>query len=908
MSKNLTSSEIRTKFLDYFETNGHTKISSSSLVPINDPTLLFTNAGMVQFKDVFLGKEILRDKNGDPIKRAVTCQRCVRAGGKHNDLENVGYTTRHHTFFEMLGNFSFGDYFKKDAIHYAWDFLTNKEKGLGIPPERLLVTVHEKDSEAAEIWKKEFAATHTLPQGGIEQGIICCGDKDNFWAMGETGPCGYCSEIFYDHDPSGELGLSGGKPGESNEGGDCYVEIWNLVFMQFERDAKGNLTPLPRPSVDTGMGLERIAAVMQSVYDNYDIDIFKKLTKAFELNWKKIESINSQNQKDFQNKLKFTIRVINDHIRSAAFLIADGVIPSNEGRGYTLRGIIRRAIYHLYDIGIRKSYFYSFVPTLIEEMSDVYPELELKTIQENIQEILKREEIQFLETLERGVKILNQEINQLIKKNEKIIPGITAFTLHDTYGFPIVLTTEIAKKRGFQVDQTSFETEMEKQRERSRAASKFTVQNDLKINISGETEFVGYTNNSCESTIIAIFDGNGDPCEFLKTDEEGIIILDKTPFYAESGGQVGDVGYLESNEKFIFQVNDTIKHGKLFLHKGCVECGTFKENQIIEARISIEKRNATRLNHSSAHLLHKALQIVLGEQATQRGSYIDSKRLRFDFAHFETLSTTDLQRLEQIVNTAIRANYEIITSIASIEEARKMGAIALFGEKYGDKVRVIKIADFSMELCGGTHVKRTGDIGLFKIISESGVASGTRRIEAMTGENALEWINQGEDELQQAMKLLSANRDQVAQKIQQLFTKQRVLEKELTQIKSSLAADKGNDLAMQAQQINGINVLAAKLDNVDAKTLRQTLDTLKDKLKPAVIILATENSGKIQLVSGVSKNICEKYKANELLQYVAKQIDGTGGGRPDMAQGGGTNVAALDKALQAVTNWVRTFN
>ncbi|OGT07761.1 MAG: alanine--tRNA ligase [Gammaproteobacteria bacterium GWE2_37_16] len=960
----MQSSAIRTKFLEYFEKNGHTIIPSSSLVPVNDPTLLFTNAGMVQFKDVFLGKEQLRDKNGEIVTRAVTCQRCLRAGGKHNDLENVGYTTRHHTFFEMLGNFSFGDYFKKEAIHYAWDFLTNE---LGIPSERLLVTVHEKDKEAEKLWGEEFSKSNKHPQSAI----IHCGDKDNFWSMGDTGPCGYCSEIFYDHDPDGKLGLKGGKPGAPDEGGERYVEIWNLVFMQFYRDNKSNLTPLPKPSVDTGMGLERIAAVMQrkspesksteicnikneiwsgniseeydlnsespsnlEIYDNYDIDIFKKLIDNFNaiVSADSDEKIQRKIKNNNSNDFIIAKRIVVDHIRSAVFLIADGLLPSNEGRGYVLRSIIRRAIYYLYKVGLyRNRFFPYFAPmsgTVIALMGgmphqainakdciNVYPELELEAKADNIRSIIANEEKPFVETLERGEKILNQELDNLEKKGIKIIPGVIAFNLHDTYGFPIVLTMEIAKKRDFMVDLIEFEAEMEKQRERSRAASKFGVTKGFSGTYGGVTEFVGYEKTTCNTNIHMLFStdqtlpakpgtSSAAPENNLQENEHGIVILNQTPFYAESGGQVGDIGKISFNENCCFIVSNTTKYGTLYLHHGKMTKGSFSIGNHVKAEINEENRTAIKLNHSSAHLLHRALQEVLGDHATQRGSLVDAKKLRFDFAHFSALTTEELHKIESIVNAQIRANLIVKTTIMSLEEAKKAGAVALFGEKYGDKVRVVKMGDFSSELCGGTHVNQTGEIGILQITSESGVASGIRRIEAITGANALEWITQNTTELKKAAELLNTNIDQVCVKLQHGFTEKRALEKELTQIKTALASNKGNDLVSQAQKIGGINVLAAKIENVDSKTLRQTLDTLKEKLQPAVVFLATVNADKIQLVAGVSKDICAKFKANELLQYVAKQVDGTGGGRPDMAQGGGTNVANLDMALQSVAGYV----
>ncbi|MFA6409776.1 MAG: alanine--tRNA ligase [Gammaproteobacteria bacterium] len=899
--KTMTSAEIRKKFLEYFEKNGHKHIESSSLVPANDPTLLFTNAGMVPFKDVFLGKE---KRSYD---RAVTCQRCVRASGKHNDLENVGYTTRHHTFFEMLGNFSFGDYFKKEAIHYAWDFLTNV---LEIPSERLVVTIHQKDDEAAELWAKEFKSSNKFPQGGIEKGFIRCGDKDNFWAMGETGPCGYCSEIFYDHDPNGTLGLTGGKPGEPDEGGDRYVEIWNLVFMQFERNSKGVMTPLPKPSVDTGMGLERITAVMQGKHDNYNTAEFFALTSEVENQCCKLIK-ESERTPEVMEELSIAKRVVADHIRAAVFLIADGILPSNEGRGYVLRGIIRRAAYHLYMVGVRqpclaagKGWFADAVVNTIG-MKKVYPELELAKKLPGIEKIITREEKQFLETLDRGVKILDQELEILEHKKIKIIPGLVAFNLHDTYGFPIILTTEIAKKRGFTVDQAGFETEMEKQRERSRAASKFGNKDDLEINISGETKFIGYETTSATSEIRALLHSDGKPTENLQAGSHGIIILKETPFYAESGGQVGDTGILRGEDNAEFTVTDTKKHGTLILHFGSVTRGNFHNKTEVNAQVDEMRRQAIKLNHSAAHLLHSTLHKVLGEHASQRGSLVDAEKLRFDFAHSSALSIEEINTIEDLVNAKIRANSEVKTTVKTLEEAKKDGAIALFGEKYGEEVRVVTMKD-AKELCGGTHVMRTGDIGLFKIQSESGVAAGIRRIEALTGQNALDWVRKNAEELKSLYSLLKVNCGQACEKLEQLFDEKRNLEKELTNLKGKAAMSQGENLANQSQKISGVNVLAAKVDITDSNALRTLMDQLKQKIDPAVILLAAVNSDKIQLLAGVSKSISNKFHAGNLLQHIAKQVGGSGGGRPDLAQGGGTDVGALDAALKLVGEWVKS--
>lgn len=878
--QSLKTAEIRQKFIDYFVQNvqqKHVHVPSSSLIPANDPTLLFTNAGMVQFKDVFTGKETRE------YKRAVSCQRCVRAGGKHNDLENVGYTTRHHTFFEMLGNFSFGDYFKKEAIHFAWDFLTNV---LAIPSDHLIITVHKNDTEAEKLWQEEFAISGKKPQCAI----IKCGDKDNFWAMGDTGPCGYCSEIFYDHDFDGSRKLSGGKPGEPNEGGDRYVEIWNLVFMQFIRDNSGNLTPLPKPSVDTGMGLERIAAVMQGVYDNYDIDIFVALIDNV-----KLLEINNHVNIDKQ-KLKIASRVVADHIRAIVFLIADGVLPSNEGRGFVLRSIIRRAVYYLYSIGVRQPCLAAgkgwFADTLVNtiKIGDAYPELNLPDKLPEISEIIKREETQFLEIIERGLKILNENLATL--KN-KIIPGTLVFTLHDTYGFPAILTKDIARERGFTIDEKGFAKAMEKQRQTSRAASKFTQEMQLKLPTNQDTKFLGYEKNSCQAKIIAIFNSETgiDPITNLNNGESGILILDQTPFYAESGGQVGDSGEIFLDDQAIFIVQDTKKSGSLFLHFGKISKGNFAPNNIVTAEIDIDRRLAIMRNHSAAHLLHNALHNVLGTHALQRGSFVDDKRLRFDFTNFNAVSANELKTIEKLVNQNIRTNLPVTTEIKSLAEAKKAGVIALFGEKYGDKVRVVKMGEVSQELCGGTHVKNTSEIGLFKIIAESGIASGVRRIEAVTADNALEFIEQKELEL--------------LEKINQNERLVKLKDKEISELKTKLANAQSGDLASKAINVNGIKLLTAILPDADNKMLRDNLDKLKQQLDKAVIVLATVQNNKIQLVVGVTKNCTDKINANELLKFIAPQIDGSGGGRADMAQGGGTKIENLELALNSVIDFVK---
>ncbi|EKE01309.1 MAG: hypothetical protein ACD_21C00162G0002 [uncultured bacterium] len=881
--KKYTTSQIRQAFLDYFQHHGHAVISSSSLIPADDPTLLFTNAGMVQFKNVFLGKEQRKDT------RVVTVQRCMRAGGKHNDLENVGYTNRHHTFFEMLGNFSFGDYFKRDAIHYAWEFLTKK---LGIDPKKLWITVHEKDIESEQLWQEEFKKTNTEAQG-----LSHCGDKDNFWAMGETGPCGYCSEIFYDHGDQ----LPGDPPGGKFEG-ERYVEIWNLVFMQFERDANGNLTPLPKPSIDTGMGLERIAAVMQGVHDNYEIDIFadiygefsKFLSNKFGISAEILES----------KEAKIASRVIADHIRAAVFLIAEGIIPSNEQAGYVLRSIIRRAAYYLYHLGVHQPFFFQFIYPLLRTLGNVYPELQLEKKQQQIANIIEQEEIKFLDTLDRGLKILDEELKKL--KN-KTIPGSVIFTLHDTYGFPAILTSEIARQRGLTLDQAGFEAAMEKQRETSRTANKFTTTSTLKLAIDGETEFVGYTQNSCTCEIRGLFKADGTPIKDLNTNEEGIVVLNKTPFYAESGGQIGDTGEIYS-ELGTFIVQDTQKYGALHLHYGTMAKGTFSANNSVTAEINTDRRQAIKLNHSTAHMLHAGLHLVLGEHATQRGSSVDAQKLRLDFAHLAALTSEELRELEQIVNSQIRANLEVRTIIKSLEEARRENAIALFGEKYGDKVRVIKMGEFSKELCGGTHVNFTGEIGLFKIVTETSVAAGIRRIEAVTGENALNWVNEIEAESKNISNLLGTGIDSqhITSRLQQILAEKRAQEKELMDFRNKSLIEKRKELAEKAVLVDNIKILAAELPHAEDKILRQSVDALKQQLQSAVIVLASKTDNKVQLVVGVTQNLLNKIKANELLQHITQQIDGSGGGRPDMAQGGGTKVAGLQKALNSVLPWVKT--
>ncbi len=862
----MTSAELRKAFLNYFAERGHEEVASSSLVPHNDPTLLFTNAGMVQFKDVFLGREKRASQ------RAVSSQRCVRAGGKHNDLENVGYTARHHTFFEMLGNFSFGDYFKREAIQYAWEFLTET---LQIPKEKLWVTVYQDDDEAADIWLKEIGAS--------PERFSRCGEKDNFWSMGDTGPCGPCSEIFYDHGPD----IWGGPPGSPEEDGDRYIEIWNLVFMQYNRDAEGNLTPLPRPSVDTGMGLERLAAVMQKVHSNYEIDLFVNLIKA---------TAEVTGCKDLEEK---SLRVIADHIRSCAFLIVDGVLPSNEGRGYVLRRIIRRAIRHGYMLGVTEPFFHRLAAPLNREMGEAYPELH-KAL-EQVERVLKLEEERFAETLEQGMKILEQAIGDL---DSDRIPGETVFKLYDTYGFPTDLTADIARERNLTLDMEGFEKEMEAQRERARAASHFGATEGVTLSLEGETDFTGYERLMDEATVIALIQ-DGKTVDTLGDKEEGMVILDRTPFYAESGGQVGDSGWLRLGEDY-FEVTETRKQGDdLFVHIGLFHGDVLHVGDSVQAEVDGEKRGRTVLNHSATHLLHAALRQILGEHVEQKGSLVDSERLRFDFSHFEPVSNEQLRTIEQMVNRQIRENDMVETRIMSLDDARAAGAMALFGEKYDDQVRVLRIGDFSTELCGGTHAKAAGDIGLFKITAEGGIASGVRRIEAVTGERAVEWVAAEEQRLQQLADLVRSSREELGDKVAQLLENNRRMEKELDQLKGKLASAAGSDLASSAVEMNGVKVLAAKLDGADPKSLRDTMDQLKNKLGSAVVVLATVSGDKVSLVAGVTQDQTGSVKAGDLVKMVAEQVGGKGGGRPDMAQAGGNQPQALDGALSSVESWVR---
>jgi alanyl-tRNA synthetase len=860
----MKTTAIRQAFIEFFENKHHQMVPSSSLVPGNDPTLLFTNAGMVQFKDVFLGKE------KRSYTRATSSQRCVRAGGKHNDLENVGYTARHHTFFEMLGNFSFGDYFKREAIQFAWEFLTQVLK---IPANKLWITVFENDDEAADIWLKEMKVD--------PQRFSRCGVADNFWSMGDTGPCGPCTEIFYDHGAE----IPGGPPGTKDADGDRYIEIWNLVFMQFNRAADGSMTPLPKPSVDTGMGLERIAAVMQGVHSNYEIDIFQHLIKAIAKIAKHADTNN------------ISLRVIADHIRSSSFLIVDGILPANEGRGYVLRRIIRRAIRHGHKLGLTEPFFYKLVAPLVEVMSDAYPEL-IKS-QKQIEKVLQQEEQQFALTLTQGIKIFEQEVAQL--KN-KIIPGEIVFRLYDTYGFPPDLTNDIARERGLTLDYLGFDHAMAKQRELSQQSSKFEVDYNTHIPFSGETEFTGYDSFTDKAKVVALFSEN-KLVDTMSAGTRGAVILDRTPFYAESGGQVGDKGRLIF-ENGIFHVYDTQKQGLVHVHYGKVEQGTLRVNANVSAEVD-SARQATMLNHTATHLLHAALRRILGDHVIQKGSLVAPDRLRFDFSHTAALTAKEISAVEHLVNQQIRANLTGHIEVMSPQQAQKKGAMALFGEKYGEKVRVLSIGEFSMELCGGTHVGRTGDIGLFKIIGETGVAAGVRRIEALTGEAALQWVDNTEKQMQTAQNLLKANRDNVNEKLQQQMSQLRLLEKEIERLQQKLSQSQSGDLTAQAVDIKGIKVLIAQVNDMDVKVLRNTVDQLKDQLKQAVVLLANVKDNSIQIIGGVSKSCNDKLSANELVDHVAQQVGGKGGGRPDMAQGGGQDVAALPAALKSAKEWVQ---
>ncbi|MDR2318850.1 MAG: alanine--tRNA ligase [Pseudomonas sp.] len=863
----MKSAEIREAFLRFFEEQGHTRVASSSLIPNNDPTLLFTNAGMNQFKDCFLGAE------KRAYTRAVSSQKCVRAGGKHNDLENVGYTARHHTFFEMLGNFSFGDYFKRDAITFAWTFLTS-DKWLNLPKEKLWVTVYATDDEAYDIWTKEV--------GVPEERMVRIGDNkgapyasDNFWTMGDTGPCGPCTEIFYDHGAD----IWGGPPGSPEEDGDRYIEIWNNVFMQFNRTADGVLHPLPAPSVDTGMGLERVSAVLQHVHPNYEIDLFQNLLAAA------AKAIGCSN--DGQASLK----VVADHIRSCGFLIADGVLPSNEGRGYVLRRIIRRACRHGNKLGAKGSFFYQIVAALAAEMGEAFPEL--KSQQAHIERVLKAEEEQFAKTLEQGLRILEQDLAQL---KGDVVPGDVVFKLYDTYGFPMDLTADIARERELTIDEAGFEREMDAQRERARSASAFGMDYNSLVKVDTATEFLGYDATEGQGKIIALYK-DGQSVDQLGEGEQGVVVLDRTPFYAESGGQVGDTGFLQAGAAR-FGVRDTTKTGGAFLHHGVVASGALVIGSPVEAKVDADVQHATSLNHSATHLLHEALRQVLGEHVQQKGSLVDSQRLRFDFSHFEAVKPEQIKALEDIVNREVRKNTPVETELTDIETAKAKGAMALFGEKYGDTVRVLSMGgDFSVELCGGIHAKRTGDISLFKIISEGGVASGVRRIEAVTGAAALAYLNAAEEQVKEAAQLVKGNRDNLIDKLSAVLERNRQLEKQLEQLQAKAASAAGDDLSNAAVEVKGAKVLAARLDGQDGKALLALVDQLKNKLGHAVILLGSEHEGKVVLVAGVTKDLSSQLKAGDLMKQAAAAVGGKGGGRPDMAQGGGVDVAALDQAL-----------
>ncbi|GAB1670466.1 alanine--tRNA ligase [Mannheimia haemolytica] len=869
-----TTSDIRQSFLEFFQTKGHTIVPSSSLVPENDPTLLFTNAGMNQFKDVFLGLE------KRPYSRATTAQRCVRAGGKHNDLENVGYTARHHTFFEMMGNFSFGDYFKQDAIKFGWEFLTSPQ-WLGLPKEKLYVTVYETDDEAYDIWHKEV--------GVPSEHIIRIGDNkgapyasDNFWAMGDTGPCGPCTEIFYDHGPE----HWGGLPGSPEEDGDRYIEVWNIVFMQFNRLADGTMEKLPKPSVDTGMGLERMTAVMQHVNSNYETDIFQTLIK---------EVATLLNVKDLDNK---SLRVVADHIRACSYLIADGVLPSNEGRGYVLRRIIRRAVRHGNILGAKEAFFYKLVPTLATVMGQAGEVLTQK--QAHIQKTLKAEEEQFARTLERGLNLLEEA---LAKVENNTLSGEVAFKLYDTYGFPLDLTADVCRERDIKIDEDGFNAEMTAQRERAKASSSFGTDYNNVIKVDSKTCFSGYTETSLnDATVIGLF-SNGKSVESIQSGENAVVILDKTPFYAEMGGQVGDSGQI-SAEICNFEVVDTQKYGQVFGHIGQLTSGSLSVGDKVNTIVDRERRHAITLNHSATHLLHSALCQVLGDHVAQKGSLVSENILRFDISQPEAITKSQLEEVERIVNAKVRENIQVIIEEMDIESAKAKGAMALFGEKYGEVVRVVEMSDFSIELCGGTHVKQTGDIGLFKITSEGAVAAGVRRIEAVTGENAIAWLHTLQQAVQQSAELLKADSHSFVEKIVQLQEKAKRTEKELQQLKDKLAAQAGSDLAKQATQINGVNVVIQQLENVEPKALRTMVDDLKNQLGSAVVVFATTAEDKVNLIVGVTKDLTDKVNAGQLVGAMAEKVGGKGGGRPDMAMAGGSEPQHLLQALSLAQEWI----
>ena len=866
----MKSNELRRTFLEYFRDRGHEVVPSSPLVPGNDPTLLFTNAGMVQFKDVFLGT----DRRA--YARATTAQRCVRAGGKHNDLENVGYTARHHTFFEMLGNFSFGDYFKRDAIRYCWEFLTGV---LGLQPEKLWVTVYEHDDDAARIWFDDI---------GIDQTRFSrCGEKDNFWAMGDTGPCGPCSEVFYDHGSE----VPGGPPGSPDEDGDRYIELWNLVFMQFNRDAHGNVEPLPKPSVDTGLGLERTAAVLQGVHSNYETDLFVNLIGAA------AEITRAGGAGDASPGDK-SLRVIADHVRSCAFLVTDGVVPSNEGRGYVLRRIVRRAIRHGHRLGVRDPFFWRMVAALDAEMGDAYPELHRRRAQ--VERVLLQEEEQFARTLDQGMRILEDTIGGL---EDNVIPGETVFKLYDTYGFPVDLTADIARERLLAVDLAAFERAMDGQRARARASSRFKTDGDAAIDVGGASTFIGYDRLAGKATVTALL-RDGKDAQRLEPEEEGWVVLDETPFYAESGGQVGDRGRLVASG-IGFEVTDTQRHGDAVVHVGVVTDGALSTGAVVGARVDAKARRATARNHSATHLLHAALRSVLGEHVQQKGSLVAPDRLRFDFSHYEPVTRDDIRRIEAMVSSWILDNDEARTEVMPLEDAKRSGAIALFDEKYDDPVRVLSLGDYSVELCGGTHVSRTGDIGLFKIVSEGGIAAGVRRIAALTGKGALSWVHSMEDRIERIVLSMKADTETVADRVEAMLARSRELERDLDRLKARIAASHGDDLAAQAVDIGGLKVLAAKIDGADPKALRETVDRLKSRLGSAAVVLATVNAGKVVLVAGVTKDCTDRIEAGMLANHVARQVGGRGGGRPELAQAGGNDPSRVDQAIRSVQGWVR---
>lgn len=871
MSK--STAEIRQAFLDFFHSKGHNIVASSSLVPNNDPTLLFTNAGMNQFKDVFLGL----DKR--EYSRATTSQRCVRAGGKHNDLENVGYTARHHTFFEMLGNFSFGDYFKRDAINYAWELLTG-ENWFNLPKEKLWVTVYETDDEAFDIWEKQV--------GIPKERIIRIGDNkggafasDNFWQMGDTGPCGPCTEIFYDHGDH----IWGGPPGSAEEDGDRYIEIWNIVFMQFNRQSDGTMLPLPKPSVDTGMGLERITAVMQHVNSNYDIDLFQKLIAA-------VAQVTGAT--DLNNK---SLRVIADHIRSCAFLISDGVIPSNENRGYVLRRIIRRAIRHGNMLGAKDTFFYKLVAPLIEVMGPAAEEL--KQQQAMVEQLLKTEEEQFARTLERGLALLDEELSAL---QGDTLDGEIAFRLYDTFGFPLDLTADVCRERNLKVDEAGFEKAMDIQRRRARESSGFSADYNSMVRVNGVTQFSGYEHVERHSNVVALF-VDGQSVEEIQAGVNAIAILDDTPFYGESGGQVGDKGELKTAAG-IFTVSDTQKYGKAIGHQGALSTGKLRVGDSVDAQVDVARRDRIRLNHSATHLLHAALRQVLGKHVAQKGSLVNDNYLRFDFSHFEAMKPEEIRQVEDLVNAQIRRNLPVQTKIMALDEAKEQGAMALFGEKYEDNVRVLSMGDFSTELCGGTHASRTGDIGLFRIQSESGTAAGIRRIEAITGGNAIAALHQQSDLLQDVAHLVKGDVNSVTEKVRSLIERSRLLEKELQQVKGQQAAQESASLSSQTKDVKGVKLLVSQLDNVEPRMLRTMVDDLKNQLGSVIIVLATIADDKVSLIAGVTKDLTDRVKAGELIASIAQQVGGKGGGRPDMAQAGGSNVQALPAALAGVEAWV----